>query len=103
MSPCQVKTNDKGVELLEGLQSPLYSNLKLFGEKLPIQLQPPAVDCFGHCLILSSVVTFRKRFLMALPWKLYYCLYKMRTLFVFKKLRVSYMSKMSTFKYHFKV
>lgn len=40
---------------------------------------------------------------MALPWELYHCLYKTRTLFVLKKLRVSYMSKISTFKYHFQV
>lgn len=88
---------------LRAYREPLiYSNLKLSREKLPIQLQPSAVDCFGHCLMLSSVMAFRKRLLMALPWKLYYCLYKMHTVFVFRKLRVSYMSKMSTFKYHFK-
>lgn len=49
-------------------ESPLYSDLKLFGEKFCIQLQPPAVDCFGHCLILCSFMAFGKRFLRAYPW-----------------------------------
>lgn len=48
-------------------ESPLYSDLKLFGEKFCIQLQPPAVDCFGHCLIFMFLYGIWKEVPDGLP------------------------------------
>lgn len=77
-------------------ESPLYSDLKLFGEKFCIQLQPPAVGRLLWTLLDFYVPLWHlERGSWWLTHGLYYCLYKSHTVFVFNKLSVSYMSQLN--------
>lgn len=95
LSPCAVKTDDKGVGLLEGFQRVPY---------IPILSCLERNFAFSSSLLLSIALDTAwfyvplwhlERGSWWLTHGLYYCLYKSHTVFVFNKLSVSYTSQLN--------